>query len=217
MSGIKVGDLVRCIGACPPYFAVGDVGQVVQINHDVATWYKINFADQGNKVVYGDGLWEAQDFELELKPATPAAGHSGVHDGLQQHSVGACYPLHVVTYGHDPAIHVIENLTTGAVACFTTGVPRQWLSAQRAFDFLSRLIGGYTGELSLRGPVVWIVGRPKYDKEARHLRIPAQPSEVKQHVNKLRVKFAESLEASRIGRPLTEYEVYQLACDLDNR
>jgi hypothetical protein len=60
-----------------------------------------------------------------------------------------------------------------------------------------------------------VPGRPKWDNDKRRLVMPPKvtPSKVKQSL----LLFAEVIEQRRIGRPLTPYEVYQLACDVDNR
>jgi hypothetical protein len=217
MSAIKVGDVVRCVGSCHPYFKAGDVGTVVEVSDGI--WYRMDL--NGNKIVHGDGLWGAQRHELEhVVPVVPDApiahaGHSGKHDGLQQHSVGGCYPYAVVTYGHDPAVHVVENLCTGTVACFRGDNPRQWFEADKAFAFCNRVADGFDGSNTLLGAIEWVPGRPKWDNDKRRLVMPPKvtPSKVKQSL----LLFAEVIEQRRIGRPLTPYEVYQLACDVDNR
>lgn len=210
MSVINVGDKVRCVGSCPPYFAKGDVGVVVQISHESRVWYKINFSGFGNKVVHGDGLWEAQAYELVLVPKTavvvPAQGHSGVHEGLQNHSVGATYPLAVVTYGHDPAIHVIENLKTGEVACDTSGVVIQTTNARFIFEELRWLIDHPNRQIN------WVKGRPK---NAGGSLVLVKPLEQKDKKHELFLALTN--EALRIGRDLTPFEAYQVACDFDNR
>ena len=210
MSNFKAGDVIRAKVGCSPYFKSGDIGVVVDIEYldGKIVFLHVDF-NRAGQYAYEDGRWylapeEAAPWLGITKPAL--SGHSGVHDGLQNHSVGSCYPLSVVTYGHEPAIHVIENLTTGQVACLRTGHPWQFSSAGTAFTFLELLAAGGSGNYVL-GPVVWVSGRPKNVNgilvvhESKHVLF----------------NHAYNLEESRIGRPLTPYEVYQLACDIDNR
>lgn len=203
MSKFNVGELVVTTVDGGIFYKCGDKGVVVT-KADFNGDYVVDFNKQGNAKVCRDGKWFCP--ESDLAPVQVTQGHSGRHDGLQNHSVGSCYPLSVVTYGHEPAIHVIENLTTGQVACLRTGHPWQFSSAGTAFTFLELLAAGGSGNYVL-GPVVWVSGRPKNVNgilvvhESKHVLF----------------NHAYNLEESRIGRPLTPYEVYQLACDIDNR
>lgn len=223
MSAITIGSKVRSKVTCQAsnlgaFYYEGDIGIVVEKSVPNGRWLLVHWQGQKNKAARGDGLWwaGASDVDLVVDSAN-VGGHSSIHAGLQKHSVGGCYPLAVVTYGHDPAIHVVENLTTGQVACFPTGIPRQWESAAQAFDFCNRVAEGYPGSDSTNSRIVWVEGRPRYDKTYGGLLIPYEASSFDQGLAKRRLNFAESQEAVRIGRPLTPYEVYQLACDLDNR
>jgi hypothetical protein len=50
---------------------------------------------------------------------TSPGGHHPVYTGIQNHSMGECYPLAVVGYGHNPTLYVVENLAEGTVLCCT--------------------------------------------------------------------------------------------------
>lgn len=144
-------------------------------------------------------------------------GHSGIHDGLQNHSVGGIYPYAVVTYGLDPARHVVENLKTGCVACNKAGQVLQWDTYEGASDYL-RIAGKQVSAVN------WVYGRPRYSIYLDRLVIPADaPKDVGNKEGyvpttaaAIALAHATKLESGRIGRPLTPYETYQVACDLEN-
>lgn len=209
MSNFKAGGVIRARVGCSPYFKSGDIGVVVGIEfvRDKLTWLRVNF-NRGSQEVYGDGIWyiapEAAAPWLGItKPSL--SGHSGVHDGLQNHSVGAAYPLAVVTYGHAPAIHVIENLKDGTVLCNSTGKPVQNTDASYIFQVLTHLTRGTTTASA------WRAGRPTNEDGVLVIKKPeaAKP----QHL----LFDALLAETKRIGRDLTPFEVYQTCCDVDNR
>ena len=209
MSVFKVGDLVRPNGGCRPYFEAGYVGRVVYIEYlyGKPNWLCIDLNRPGQRT-HGDGRWFEQPESVTLvnEQAEHKSGHSGVHDGLQQHSVGATYPLAVVTYGHDPAIHVIENLKTGEVACYTSGVVIQTTNARFIFEELRWLIDHPNRQIN------WVKGRPK---NVGGLLVLVKPLEQKDKKHELFLALTN--EALRIGRDLTPFEAYQVACDFDNR
>lgn len=208
MSVFKVGDLVRANDDHRPYFEAGYVGRVVDIVYQGAkpAWLRIDFNSPGQRTP-GDGRWfeEPELVTLVNEQAEPKSGHSGEHDGLQQHSVGATYPLAVVTYGHDPAIHVIENLRTGEVACYKSGVVIQTTDAKLIFDELRWLVTHTNYQRN------WVKGRPK---NVGGLLVLVKPLERKDMKHELFLALTN--EALRIGRDLTPLEAYQVACDFDN-
>lgn len=73
-------------------------------------------------------------------------GHNSVHQGLQNHSIGAVYPLAVVGYGKDSG-HVwgVEDLRNGTVACFVGPYGKfyryEFLTAQAAEDLACEVQG----------------------------------------------------------------------------
>ena len=86
------------------------------------------------------------------------------------------------------------------------GHPWQFHDAKSAFEFLELLAAGGSGNYIL-GPVVWVGGRPKNVDGVLIVQ------EFKQEL----LQQAINIESSKINRPLTAFEQYQVACDLDNR
>ena len=209
MSNFKAGDVVRAKVGCSPYFKSGDIGVVVDIEYldGKIAFLHVDF-NRAGQYAYEDGRWylapeEAAPWLGITKPAL--SGHSGEHDGLQNHSVGSAYPLAVVTYGHAPAIHVIENLKDGTVLCNSAGKPVQNTDASYIFQVLTHLTRGTTTASA------WRAGRPTNENGVLVIKEPeaAKP----QH----RLFDALLAETKRIGRDLTPFEVYQTCCDVDNR
>jgi len=207
MSNFKIGDVISARVGCPPYFKSGDIGTVIGVEfvRDKLSWLHVDFNRAGQEA-YEDGLWYIAPEEAAPWTPKPAlSGHSGVHDGLQNHSVGAAYPLAVVTYGHAPAIHVIENLKDGTVLCNSAGKPVQNTDASYVFQVLAHLTRGTTTA------DMWRLGRPTNENGVLVIKEPmaAKPRHL--------LFDALLAETKRVGRDLTPFEVYQTCCDVDNR
>lgn len=69
----KIGDKVRVTGFAyaddAEYFSIGDVGVIVDSNEFDVGQVFIDFNNQGNSSVYGDGFWYTSDSHLELVDA----------------------------------------------------------------------------------------------------------------------------------------------------
>ena len=211
MSNFKVADVVRAKVGYSPYFKPGDIGVVVGVEFvRNKLWLLVDF-NRACQEVYEDGRWyiateEAAPWLGITKPAL--SGHSGEHDGLQNHSVSKTYPYAVVTYGHEPAIHTIENLRTGEVAGYDDGGVRQWLDAGHAFNFLNIVVDKADLSQSLLGPVVWLKGRPRNVMG----KLVIKPDTENQRAV---LDFFVDTVGRLKGRPLSPHEVYQLAAELD--
>ena len=91
-------------------------------------------------------------------------GHHAVESGLQNHSVGNCYPLAIVGYSTHPSptLYTIENIKTGEVLVDMDDQPRSFLKPEVMLD-----------ALMLRKPMLqpprWAKGRPRVHMSGMYL------------------------------------------------
>ena len=92
-----------------------------------------------------------------LNNDTSPGGHHPVHTGIQNHSMGDCYPLAVVGYGNNPTLYVVENLAEGTVLCRATAddvVIYQSFNCERVRDLL------LNAHKEIIASDRWVKGRP---------------------------------------------------------
>ena len=124
--------------------------------------------------------------------SNPNSGHHAHHRGLQNHSVGSIYPLAVVAYDNGTELrYTIENLADGTVCCARDDscgkvIPRQWGRVNSALSWLSG-----DGRQMQGFTTVWVAARPVFDEDGV-LQLPPP-----------------------WARPLTPYQEYQRALELD--
>ena len=65
---------------------------------------------------------------------TSPGGHHPVHTGIQNHSMGDCYPFAVVGYGDNPTLYVVENLAEGTVLCRASFMEPHFAVVYQSYD-----------------------------------------------------------------------------------
>jgi hypothetical protein len=96
---------------------------------------------------------------------TANTGHHATETGLQKHSIGNAYPLHIVGYGYSPTIYTIENMKTGEVLSCLDDQPRGFRTVQTAADVLDAMML----RKHMQTPVRWFKGRPVRHKSNQYL------------------------------------------------
>ena len=96
---------------------------------------------------------------------TANTGHHAIETGLQKHSVGNAYPLHIVGYGIEPTLYTIENMKTQEVLSCLDGQPRSFSDVQCAADALDAIM---LRKLT-QTPVRWAKGRPVPHSSGQYL------------------------------------------------
>lgn len=201
MSKFKVGDRVRRVTIensgedwCLP---VGSTATVQAVNPEDDGLEGIMICDIVGQVGKGAEREEHLSlyFELVQEPAKQAAKQAAKAGGLQEHSLGDCYPYAVVGYGNGGVTtFVVENLQTGETQTLRDGTLATCdakLACQRQ-QVAYRWKGGWSKE------------RPRYVNG--NLSLPDEPS----------TTYATSLveQETVLGRKLTPREQYQLAMEI---
>ena len=91
-------------------------------------------------------------------------GHSATETGLQNHSVGNCYPLAIVGYSTHPhpTLYTIENMKTGEVLVDMDNQPRSFLKPEVILDAIML-------RKPMTQPLRWAKGRPKVHMSGMYL------------------------------------------------
>ncbi len=128
-SGIQVGDYVKAYAASPVgFYNIGALAKVLAVDQNIlhvrftaGYWMRGSEYSDGTMIVAKGNFKKhtpyAATFTDRATVAAVAKGH--VPDsGLQRHSVGAIYPLVVVTWanGDEPYKFTVENLEAGEQA-----------------------------------------------------------------------------------------------------
>lgn len=205
MSKFKVGDRVRRVaadnaGGEPGSEWVLPVGATATVEYVMGFEWPDGFRNLRLKEVVGavgqvpeySEHWEKY-FELVQEPAKQAAKAGG----LQEHSLGDCYPYAVVGYGNGgTTTFVVENLQTGEVAVDNQG----GLCSGDAYKACRMQANIAKGEW--HGG--WSKDRPRF--LFGDLSIPDEASST----------YAAELasQENKLGRKLTPREQYQLAMEI---
>lgn len=102
--------------------------------------------------------------EKEMVARIPSRmGHHATESGLQKHSVGNAYPLHIVGYGDNPTLYTIENMKTGEVLSCLDDQPRSF--GKVPVEVLDAIML----RKQMTTPVRWTKGRPVRHSSGQYL------------------------------------------------